>query len=161
MAIFIPFFIAPLWAINFAEMRFEPYQHVGWAWRLLLSLPVAALFIAMVARVGRWAFARASSPNTALFSVLCAMPPLAFQLVGYLNVALDHDPGRVVVVDCLRYIHRSKGQSEVEVTSWTDPGRTIRLWSLVVDKSDCDDRRPARIVVHPGRLGAAWITRSR
>jgi hypothetical protein len=161
MAVFIPFVIAPLWAIAFAERRFEPYQHVGWAWRLLLSLPLAAVLMAFVARVGRPVFARTASPGIAAFSVLCAMPPLAFQLVGYVNVAADRDPGRMVTVDCVRVIHRTKGRNEVEVTSWKDPGRTLTFWNFLTDKPDCDARKPVRIVVHPGRLGAEWITRAR
>jgi hypothetical protein len=39
----IPLIVGPQWALTFAERRYEPYEHVGWAWRLLLSLPLAFL----------------------------------------------------------------------------------------------------------------------
>ncbi len=139
--------------IAFAEQRFEPFEHVGWLWRLVVSLPLAAVLMAMAGRLAWSAFARSLARGTSTFAVVCAMPPLAYQLVGYANVAADEAVGRPVVVDCVRYIHRAKGPSLVELTSWMDPDRTVTL-QLVVDEADCAARKPVRIVVHPGRLGA-------
>lgn len=161
LAVSIPLIIAPQWMIAFAEQRFEPFEHVGWLWRLVVSLPLAAALMAMAGRLAWSAFARSPARGTSTFVVVCAMPPLAYQLVGYANVAADQAVGRPVVVDCVRYIHRAKGPSLVELTSWMDPNRTITLRSFVVDEADCAARKPVRIVVHPGRLGAQWISTPR
>jgi hypothetical protein len=161
VAVAVPLIVAPQWAIAFGEQRFEPYEHVGWAWRLLVSLPLAVVLMAAVGRLAWSLFARSSTRGTSTFVLVCAMPPLAFQVVSYANVAADREVGRPVVVDCVGYIHRAKGPSLVELTSWADPTRTVTLRNFVVNEADCAAHRPIRIVVHSGRLGAEWISTSR
>jgi hypothetical protein len=39
--------VAPNFALGFADTALEPYEHTGWAWRLLVSLPVAAVLVAL------------------------------------------------------------------------------------------------------------------
>jgi hypothetical protein len=71
------------------------------------------------------------------------------------------EPGRPVVVECLRFIQRSKGASTVEITSWDAPGRTVTMRPYIFVGADCTGHKPFPIVVRPGRLGAAWISTPR
>ena len=70
------------------ESRFEPSDEVGWAWRLLLSLPLAAF---LILTLGGLAWAAFSLSRVRALGTLCiafAMPVLAYQAIGYINVAL-------------------------------------------------------------------------
>lgn len=159
-ALALPLIIA-LAAIALAEQRYQPYEHVGLAWRLLLSLPLALVMMLAVGRLLWSALARSPMRGTSTFVILCFMPVLAFQLVGYANVAGDREAGRSAVVECVRFIRRARGASDVELTSWADPNRTVTLHSFMVSEADCAARKPVRIVVHQGRLGAEWISTPR
>jgi len=161
VALSIPLSLVPQWAIASGSQRFEPYELMGWAWRFLISLPLAVVMMAIVGPLAWAFFLRSSFRRTSTFVILCAMPPLAFQMVGFANVALDRQVGRPVIVDCVNYIHHARGPNQVEVTSWTDPGRTVTLRAFVVSECDCSARKPVRLTVHPGRLGAQWISTPR
>jgi hypothetical protein len=155
----IPMIFAPLWAINIADQHFEPYEHLGWGWRFLISLPIAALLLAITFPIARRAFAKSSAPAAAKYAMLWAMPVIAFQLVGAVNVVTDRAPGLPVVTDCLSMsppAHRS--ESSVEVASWTEPGRTVTLPGRLFDRRACEAHKPVSFVFHPGRLGAEWIS---
>ena len=161
MIVAVPLVIAPMWSLGIAESRLEPHDHVGWAWRLLVSLPLAAL---LILALGGLAWAAFSPSSVRALSTLCiafAMPVLAYQAIGYINVVGDHHPGVLAIVDCLQYIHRVRGGSLLELRSWHNRNRTIQVLNVGFCKGECRQGRPVRIVVHPGRLGMEWVTPDR
>jgi hypothetical protein len=157
----IPLVIAPLWSLGIAESRIAPHDHVGWAWRLLLSLPLAALLILAVGGLAWLLFSRSSVRCLSTLCIAFAMPVLAYQAIGYADVAGDHRPGVTVSADCVQYFHRVRGVDLMELRSWHDPNRTIQVLNVGFCKAECTKGSPVRIIVHPGRLGTEWVTPDR
>jgi hypothetical protein len=153
--------VAPNFALGFADTALQPYEHTGWAWRLLVSLPVAAVLVALGGAIAWLAFTRSSVRALSTLCIVYAMPVHAFELVGYVNVAADHAPDRLVTVACVRRIVRHKGPSTDEVTFWDNPSRTIELRTLALNEADCNAHRRVEIHVHPGFLGAEWVSQTR
>jgi hypothetical protein len=157
----VPLVMAPLWSLGFAESRFEPYDQIGWAWRLLLSLPLAALLILTVGGLAWVVFSRSSVRRLSTLCIAFAMPVLAYQAIGYADVAGDHHPGVPVSVECVQYFHRARGADVMELRSWHDPKRTMEVLNVGFCKAECSKGKPVRIIVHPGRLGMEWVTPDR
>jgi hypothetical protein len=157
----VPLVIAPLWLLGIAESRIGPYDQVGGAWRLLLSLPLAALLILAVGGLAWVIFSRSSVRCLSTLCIAFAMPVLAYQAIGYADVAGDHHPGVPVSVDCVEYFHRVRGVDLMELRSWHDPNRTIEVLNVGFCKAECTKGRQVRIIVHPGRLGIEWVAPDR
>ncbi len=162
MMLAAPFFVVPYLTMGTALGQFQPYEQLGWTRRLLLSVPVAAVLMALAGRLA-WSFL-ASSPDqraAGTFALVFMMAALSFELIGYINVAGDRQPGRIVEVDCVGYIRGAKGSASIEVRSWHDPRRTVTLWAFFANQPDCVAGKPVRLIVHPGRLGAEWVSMAR
>ena len=161
MIVAVPLVMAPLWALGIAESRLEPYDQIGWAWRLLLSLPLAALLVVTVGGLAWILFSRSSARELSTLCIAFAMPVLAYQAIGYADVVGDQEPGVPVSVDCVQYFHRGRGTDVMELRSWHDPNRTIEVLNVGFCKAECTAGGPVRIIVHPGRLRIEWVTPDR
>jgi hypothetical protein len=158
MLLAIGLVLVPQGILSFADARCEPYEHLGWMYHFLLSLPLAAVLCLVAGGLTWLAFGRSPARGLAIFAILCAMPVLAYRAIGYVNVAYDHSPGVTVTVECVRHIRRHKGRDTDEVTSWRKPGETLELELLALDDARCGARAPVTLIVHPGRLGVEWVT---
>ena len=134
---------APLVAVAVLDDRLPAHELPGWFRHLLLAGP-AAVACAGVLWPPAWLVCRRSkaAPPTALFALLYT-PVLAWQVVGYLDVALDPDPSRVVQVRDVRFERPAKGPSSDVVTSWDDPRDTVALHTTALSPTD---RRPNAVV---------------
>ena len=161
VAMAVPLAIAPLLALQAVTAPLQPYQQIGWAWRLLCSLLLTVFLIGALGALGWLAFSRSSARALLTLCLIFFAPPLAYQAVGAANVIWDHRSGVAVTVACLGYVHRTKGLSYLEVTSWHDPSKTVEIDASFVRENRCAPQQPVRLLVHPGRLGWEWITPQR
>jgi len=155
-----PLFLVPHLAMGLAMQPFEPYEQLRLAWRLLACVPVAAILALLAGRLAWSVLAATRGRGAGTFALVFLMAALSFEIVGYVNVTGDRDVGRLVEVDCVRYIKQTKG-SRLEVRSWDDPSRTVSLWGFFAKPTDCEAGKPVRLVVHRGRLGAEWVGMAR
>ncbi|MDB4931768.1 MAG: hypothetical protein JWM10_4252 [Myxococcaceae bacterium] len=134
-----------------------PHAFTGWALRLLFTVPMTAL-LALVLWPPVWLVTRRSQmvPLAAIYALLYT-PLLAWQVLGYLDVARDADPGRRVEVRYVREMRPAKGPSYDVITSWDDPTDTVNLRGFGGLEGE---RRPGATVsltVHRGWLGLEWV----
>ncbi len=134
-----------------------PHAFTGWFLHLVFTVPMTAV-VALVLWPPAWLVVRRSmtAPMAQIFAVMFT-PFVAWQVVGYLDVAFDRDPGRRVEVRYLRYVRPHKGSNYDVIAHWDSPGDTVDLKGFGALEGE---RRPGATVsltVHRGWLGMEWV----
>ncbi len=148
--LFVALSLAPALAIGLVEVRYGSFQHTGVALRLLYALPLAGVLVGFLMWIGRHLLRGSSYTHLGSIYPWLYGPVAAFLVVGFVNVALDDQPGTFHVVEVVRREKRTKGMNHVHVRSWRGQG--------VIDLTDSFRAGPTlRLEVHGGALGLEWI----
>lgn len=99
----------------------EPFHHTGWLVRLLAAIPLAIAYIAILALVARFIVRNESMRYLSLFGAAVFALPVAYVVLGAINVVADSAPGKPRPVRLVAFEQAIIGRSRNAKLEWVDP----------------------------------------
>jgi hypothetical protein len=130
----------------------ESSQHLGWALRLLAAIPVAIVYVAILAVIARFLIPNDAMRYMGLLGALLFSVPVAYVWLGVVNVMAD-GPGKPRVVRVLAEERNWRNTYEARL-EWVDaPGTTFTIDGMLhVDVGEVACMRH-----FPGALGFDYV----